>query len=574
MSQNNEHIEWYIARDGQQHGPLSQAELDKFIEFGHLRPTDLLWRAGFPDWRVASDVFPSPPAAPPSAQRAADFDGEAADGGAQQATGGARSPEPRADRAQETVSSPGGEARRHDVGTSDSWQQEAPHGPATGRGPGVIHQNRAGGDTQPSASFADAWQEAEARSGQHSGGPAVTAHPQHGPTQPGRQPRGPVVGADPGAASTEAALPAGVGASLDRGPRGFQGGSPENVPRPDVSLQGPGTEDDDYEEDDNDYEDAGRSSWIAIAATVLILGLIGAGGWFAYNNQNQIAALYSDLIGSSLSAGDDVEIIRAPEEATRESADDRSSGTVNPTASQPVREPVTPTTASVSRQSAGGPEDATLANVPILKSEAWSFARREFAPWTSKQLEQAREMAAANESVTAINNHLVNAFVEFRRDNAALALLASSERLENVALAFVASLKALTTEGPDSCYAFISSGEGTESLAPVYFKPLVVEKIDQQMLAIMGAIVDAKSNPSARSAPKAEDFEKLSGELNERGWSDADLKLFSNPDALSRAKPDVVCRLVTEWFATQTRLGDREARDRLIAASLRPVIGG
>ncbi len=102
----------------------------------------------------------------------------------------------------------------------------------------------------------------------------------------------------------------------------------------------------------------------------------------------------------------------------------------------------------------------------------------------------------------------------------------------------------------------------------------MIEKIDQQMLAIMGAIVEAKGNPSARSPPKAEDFDKLSAELNQRGWSDADLKLFSNPDALSRAKPEVVCRLVTEWFATQTTLADAEARDRLIAASLRPVIGG
>ncbi len=64
MSQSNEQIEWYIARDGQQHGPLSQAELHKFVEFGHLKPTDLLWRAGFPDWRVASDVIQTPPPPP------------------------------------------------------------------------------------------------------------------------------------------------------------------------------------------------------------------------------------------------------------------------------------------------------------------------------------------------------------------------------------------------------------------------------------------------------------------------------------------------------------------------------
>src|SRR5690606_34461044 len=52
-------IEWYIARDGQQYGPLSDLEMRKFVELGHLRPTDLVWRHGFPDWRPAPAVFPS-----------------------------------------------------------------------------------------------------------------------------------------------------------------------------------------------------------------------------------------------------------------------------------------------------------------------------------------------------------------------------------------------------------------------------------------------------------------------------------------------------------------------------------
>jgi GYF domain 2 len=50
--------QWYLARDGQQYGPLNDAELAKFVELGHLQPTDLLWREGFPDWRPALAVFP------------------------------------------------------------------------------------------------------------------------------------------------------------------------------------------------------------------------------------------------------------------------------------------------------------------------------------------------------------------------------------------------------------------------------------------------------------------------------------------------------------------------------------
>jgi len=53
-------IQWYIARDGKQHGPLSDAEMRTFVAQGHLKPTDLIWRPGFADWRPAPAVFPFP----------------------------------------------------------------------------------------------------------------------------------------------------------------------------------------------------------------------------------------------------------------------------------------------------------------------------------------------------------------------------------------------------------------------------------------------------------------------------------------------------------------------------------
>jgi GYF domain 2 len=65
-------IQWYIARDGKQHGPLSDVEMRTFVSQGHLKPTDLIWRPGFSDWRPAPAVFPfpSPEAAPgPTAPR-------------------------------------------------------------------------------------------------------------------------------------------------------------------------------------------------------------------------------------------------------------------------------------------------------------------------------------------------------------------------------------------------------------------------------------------------------------------------------------------------------------------------
>jgi hypothetical protein len=56
---------WYLARDGKQYGPLTDLEMRKFVELGHLRPTDLVWRQGFADWRPASVVFPQRPSPRP-----------------------------------------------------------------------------------------------------------------------------------------------------------------------------------------------------------------------------------------------------------------------------------------------------------------------------------------------------------------------------------------------------------------------------------------------------------------------------------------------------------------------------
>lgn len=59
-------IQWFIARDGKQHGPISDVEMMKLVELGHLRQNDLVWRHGFAEWRPSTVVFPPRPAAPPA----------------------------------------------------------------------------------------------------------------------------------------------------------------------------------------------------------------------------------------------------------------------------------------------------------------------------------------------------------------------------------------------------------------------------------------------------------------------------------------------------------------------------
>ncbi|MFV0295899.1 MAG: DUF4339 domain-containing protein, partial [Hyphomicrobiaceae bacterium] len=64
MADNTQANEWYLARDGQQHGPISETELKKIIELGYLRPTDLVWCQGWPEWKPATAVLPATPPEP------------------------------------------------------------------------------------------------------------------------------------------------------------------------------------------------------------------------------------------------------------------------------------------------------------------------------------------------------------------------------------------------------------------------------------------------------------------------------------------------------------------------------
>jgi hypothetical protein len=57
-AQTNE-IQWYIARDGKQHGPLTDVEMRTFVAHHYLRLSDLIWRAGMPEWQSAPNMFPT-----------------------------------------------------------------------------------------------------------------------------------------------------------------------------------------------------------------------------------------------------------------------------------------------------------------------------------------------------------------------------------------------------------------------------------------------------------------------------------------------------------------------------------
>jgi hypothetical protein len=502
MSGTSGKFEWYLARDGQQHGPLTEDELDKFIELGHLNPTDLLWRAGFDDWRTAAQVFPPlPPAVqrPASAEPAPTSDpnraAEVAKTQPAQKVG-----QPVADPVDRTLNPGWSEPRIANP------QQQPGSRPHAGAGTAMGHNVR--GEVEPAFSAS----------------PSVAAQgPDHIAAHiPMRQPQ------------------------MHAGPVG--------TARPAANHD---LEEDSFLED----EPAGRGGWLIVAAALFIAVLLGAGGLFAYNNKELMSAFVDDFTVKKKTS--EVAIVRAPKKATRE---------VVPSAAP------RPSVSASLNQIANAPDVTKLKplpELPILKSKLWLFAQREFGVWADKRLAEVRKLSAEDKPKEEANKHLIKSFVKFRRENAAIALSASPDQLAEVARAFVTTLQALTSKGSKACYAFISNGESTPEVADLYFEPSIGPKLEAQMLAIMKAIVNGKTTgKTERKPPTASDFKKLSAELGRRGWSAADLKLFSDPNALSRAKPEVVCRLVTEWFATQTKLIDEKARDQLIAASLRPVIGG
>lgn len=52
---------WYLFRNGQQIGPVSDAEMRQMHQARRIAPTDYLWTAELGDWKLASEILPPPP---------------------------------------------------------------------------------------------------------------------------------------------------------------------------------------------------------------------------------------------------------------------------------------------------------------------------------------------------------------------------------------------------------------------------------------------------------------------------------------------------------------------------------
>jgi hypothetical protein len=124
-----------------------------------------------------------------------------------------------------------------------------------------------------------------------------------------------------------------------------------------------------------------------------------------------------------------------------------------------------------------------------------------------------------------------------------------------------------------ACYGFISQGE----TAPVVLELLQADKgesIQAQIAAIFEAIADGRKTPTVHERAQKTDYEVLVQQLTKLGWKEGDLKVFSNPAALSREPPARVCQMVQDWFVAHLSVEDKATQERLLVETLKPVVSG
>jgi hypothetical protein len=273
--------------------------------------------------------------------------------------------------------------------------------------------------------------------------------------------------------------------------------------------------------------------WGKIAA-VLLLALLAGGGGAAYMKREQLAAIIP--IGMWL-----------------------GTGTADATPSAPFA-------------TAGANSDSVDQN--FQRTPIWRHIKTEFPEWYAERVQEAVKLSAEKRGDAAIAKHLAEAVVSLRRKHAEQALTASPERLKFVAAAFLDNLQTLAKQNVDTCYGFISQGETYPAVLEMLQKQTGSEPLQKQVIAVFEAISDGRKSPQSYLPPRKADYDALAAELTARGWTENDLRTFSDPRALGKASPQQVCRMVQDWFAAQIGIKDPASQLRLLVESLRPVVAG
>ena len=514
MSGSETDIQWFIAREGKQHGPISDAELKKIVELAHLKPTDLVWRQGFTDWRTAVSVFPDLGSQPQAAKPApAAPPPEPAPLAAAPSQSFSAAPAPQAST-RAPVASP-----EPSLSINDPQPQ---FGMRTAGGP-AIHGQAHRDNRQPQA---DGPRGAPLRA------EPVTGRPGQGP--------GPGLGQHP--AATGAFVPPHAASGPGPAPGGMMPG-----PRMTTDSRRPA----DFSAPMRDEAPApSRGRKLALVAVGLI-SMMGVGGWLSSQYKDDVFSYLQPDDGAQSethTAATTANVMQAPSAPT-------TTGAVDPA----------PPAAGNS------PEDVDRA---MQNRTMWVTVKQEFPDWYQTRVAEVARLKGEHKDQTEINRYLATEIVSLRRENAKYALAASTTRHKELAAAFLANLNHLSKESGDGCYDFISKGESSATIIERLDDPAKTSELEAQVVAIVGAIVEGRKQPAEHAAPLRTDYDVLAGELGRLGWTQADMQLFANPKALAQAPRSRVCSMLKDWFTAHLAIQDPATQERLLYETLKPVISG
>jgi hypothetical protein len=277
----------------------------------------------------------------------------------------------------------------------------------------------------------------------------------------------------------------------------------------------------------------------------LIVVLLAGGGWFFFSHRG---------------APDNtpLETVEAPKSEQPPTAATQA-------AAQP---PALPPVSQAEVEKGAQTLDAKFQTTPM-----WSVVKREFPDWYNEQLKEAATLEAQKQPLLTVNKHLAEALVSLRRQHAQEALSASTDKLKVVASAFLDNLKNLNKLGVGACYGFISQGETSPVVLQIMQSPDGAS-VQAQVAAIFEAIADGRKTPTQHEKAGRPDYEVLVQELSKLGWKENDLKVFSNPQTLSREPPERVCQMVQDWFTAHLAVADKATQERLLVETLKPVVSG
>jgi hypothetical protein len=558
---------WYVAREGKQTGPVSEAEIRAIAAHGYFRPGDLVWRPGFSEWRPALTVFQPQQAAPaqpgpvapmapavqpaPSAQAASPSPTlqptpRTANADADQPTTGGRGaarpgftspatsiPAPRT-ASPAAYGQPGGQTQspaydpRAPVG-SQSHQPFNPFAaPAAGPQPGQTYGQQAPG----AQSFGQQAPGAQSF-GQQAPGPqsfgqqapgAPSFQPAAGAPDFGQQAPGALGYGQPGQQASfqqYRPMPPGGATSPDLG--NAQSGQRALVP----TAKDTGAS---ASKPTEEPAAKPRTNRMALAALAITLTTI-AGGVLVAAQPEFIKSGSLNSLGQSLT--------------------------------------------SLTNLFGSGDKKLSDIETALQQTVHWPVIKREFPDWYGERLREAAKLSGENRSPDEITRMLAERIVALRRQNAAQALSASAPKLMAVANAFLDNLKQLKSRNPLACYSFISQGE----LTPAALEMLKASgtpppPMQVQVAAIFEAIGEGRRSPIVHEKPQKGDYEMLMGQLDKLGWTQSDIATFADPRALARTEPARVCQMVQDWFVAHIAIDDAGTKQRLIGETLRPVVQG